>query len=200
MHWLSQREPIRGPNRVDMLMWESLSSVVICAVTPLGPGPRDVSRGMGILPLAAWPCLRTIDSETNRSHHIKLSWFCDVPPSSPWRFVWTVFAVHLSSWAVSMLSLKCRSLFNWYWVRDLSSMTHFNTMAMFHSCKGSAQRFSERLFKMLSERYVTAIKPVACGHSLLSFSARVFSVASPLLQPWALVLGLHYHICRMGCN
>lgn len=35
MHWLSQREPIRGPNWVDTLMWVSLSRVTAqCAIGP----------------------------------------------------------------------------------------------------------------------------------------------------------------------
>lgn len=62
-------------------------------------------------------------------------------------------------------------------------MTHFNTVALLHSSKDSAGRFSENVFKMLSERYVAAIKPAACVHSLLSSLAHVCSVASPLLQP-----------------
>lgn len=61
-------------------------------------------------------------------------------------------------------------------------MTHY-TMALFHSSKDSAGRFSENVFEMLSERYVAAIKPAACVHSFLSSPAHVCSVASPLLQP-----------------
>lgn len=76
----------------------------------------------------------------------------------------------------------------------LSPMTHFNTVALFHGCKDSAGSFSQNVFKMLSERYVAAIKPAACVHSLLSSPAHVCSVASPLLQPQAHVLGLNHHV------
>lgn len=79
-------------------------------------------------------------------------------------------------------------------------MTHFNTTALFHSSKESAGRFSENVFKMLSQHYVAAIKPAACVHSLLSSPVHVCSVASPLLQPQAHVLGLYYHVCREGEN
>lgn len=67
-------------------------------------------------------------------------------------------------------------------------MTHISTVALFHSSEDGAGRFfffffNENVFKMLSERYVAAIKPGACVHSLLSSLAHVCSVASP--QPTA---------------
>lgn len=65
----------------------------------------------------------------------------------------------------------------------LSPMTHFSTVAPFHRSKDSTGRLPKNVFKMLSERYVAAIKPAACVHSLLSSPAHVCSVASPLLQP-----------------
>lgn len=58
-----------------------------------------------------------------------------------------------------MLSLKCFSPFSRNWVRNSSRMTHFNTVALFHSWKGSAGRLcAEKVFKMLSEHYAAAIK------------------------------------------
>lgn len=75
----------------------------------------------------------------------------------------------------------------------LSPMTHFSTMARFHYSKDGAGRFSENVFKMLSEHYVAAIKPAACVHSLLSSPVHVCTVASPLLS-LRHMLGLCSHV------
>lgn len=69
MHWLSQREPLRGPNWVDMLMWESLSCVIMCAVHTTGSGATWYVEGRG-------PCLRILDVETNRSFYIFIYNIC----------------------------------------------------------------------------------------------------------------------------
>lgn len=54
----------------------------------------------------------------HRCGNLTVSSFCVVPPSFPWRFVFTSFAIHASSWSVSLLSLKCHSLFSLNWVRN----------------------------------------------------------------------------------
>lgn len=146
----------------------------------LGLRLRDVWRVKSLHALVSCPCLQIIDAENNELSYQTVSSYYDEPPSSLLRFVWTAFAICILSRSVSLLSL-CQ--FSFKLGEKLSPMTHFNTMLLFHSSKDRAGRFSENVFKLLSKRYVAAIKPAACVHSLLSSCAHVCAVASPLLQP-----------------
>lgn len=128
------------------------------------------------------PCLRIIDTEMMIAIISAVPSFGDVPPSAPWRFVfYGICHSHLllvSLIAVTKVPFSVRLKLG----EKLSPMTHFSSVARFHGSEDGAGRFSENVFKMLSERYVAAIKPAACVHSLLSSPVHVCTVASPLLS------------------
>lgn len=68
---------------------------------------RDVWNGEGLLALAAWPCLKIIDAETNRRYHIKLclhSVMCHQARHG--GFGLTAFAIHISSWSALIAFTK----------------------------------------------------------------------------------------------
>lgn len=93
-----------------------------------------------------------------------------------------------SSRSVSSLSLKWRSPFSFKSGEKLSPVTHFNAVALFHSSKDGAGRFSDNVFKMLSERCVAAIKPAACVH-IVSY------LPLPVCALWLLLCFSLRHMC-----
>lgn len=176
MHWLSQRAYKRAK-----LSWHVDVGVIIiiCAVTPLGLRPHDMWKGQGL------PCSgRLALSEDHRCGNLAGAIIskcifilrCRTKPAME-------ICLDSVCQSVLLLSVKCNSQFSWNRVRNWAQW-HISTPRLCSPVARTAlEGFSENVFKMLSERYVAAIKPAACVHSLLSSPAHVCSVASPLLQP-----------------
>lgn len=118
MHWLSQRRPIRGPNWVDMLMWESLSCVIcVCRHTTWAKGHvtclgrwwgGSSCSGRTALVWGSWMRKQT-------SAIISNSIFI---PECPIRSTIEVFLSHVCHFHLHLVSPKCCSPFIWNWVRN----------------------------------------------------------------------------------